>query len=138
MSVAGKILPPNGFLGRRGVVSFKSMEAFSVITKEKTRSQKGCRDYRGKFTSETISCYVKKMKRLTQKNRKAFFRVFVYKNECTQHCVVECRVRFMYETPTAMYNMTRLHKVSERFTRLEIKVGPYFLETPLVLLDEKK
>ena len=35
MSVAGKILPPNGFLGRRGVVSFKSMEAFSVITKEK-------------------------------------------------------------------------------------------------------
>ena len=36
MSVAGKNTTTEWvFLGRKGVVSFKSMEAFSVITKEK-------------------------------------------------------------------------------------------------------
>ena len=66
-----------GFLGRKGVVSFKLMEAFSVITKEKTRSQKGCRDYRGKFTSETISCYVKN-ETVNPKKSESFFRVLFF------------------------------------------------------------
>ena len=134
MSVAGKILPPNGFLGRKGVVSLESMEAFSVIAKEKLGVKK--------YVGITAVSLLARLSRATVNPKKIFenffFECLFIKNECTQHCVVECRVRFMYETPTDMYNMTRLHKVSERFTRLEIKVGPYFLETRLVLLDEKK
>ena len=50
------------------------------------------------------------MKRLTHKKSESFFRVLFFKNECTQHCVVECRVRFMYEDPTAMRDTTHLRK----------------------------
>ena len=42
-------------------------------------------------------------------------------------CSAEC-VLYNYVDPTAMLDMTRLYKVSERFIHLELKVEVYFLD----------
>ena len=75
MSVVGKILPPNGFfLGRKGVVSFKSMEAFSVIAKEKLGVKKDVG-----ITAVSLLARLSRATVNPKKNFENFFRAVFYK-----------------------------------------------------------